>query len=149
LTAKPWQGFTVTTSAAWNDAELTQDMPSNFLAQGESGDALPYSQKFSGYFSVEQTFPLNALSLFVGGSFAHIDDRLGHFVNGLAAIRAQLPSYDEVSLRAGVRGDKWQLNGYVNNVGDKRGVLAFSDLKAGDFQYTRPRTIGLSLSYDF
>jgi outer membrane receptor protein involved in Fe transport len=149
LTAKPWQGFTVTTSAAWTDAELTQDMPSNFLAQGQSGDRLPYSQKFSGYVSVEQSFPLNALSLFVGGSFAHIDDRLGHFVNGLAATRAKLPSYDEVSLRAGVRGDNWQLNGYVNNVSNKRGVLAFSDLKPGDFQYTRPRTFGLSLSYDF
>jgi outer membrane receptor protein involved in Fe transport len=149
LTARPWEGFTVTTSAAWNDAQLTEDMPPNFLAQGKAGDPLPYSQKFSGYVSVEQTFPLNTLSLFVGGAFAHIDDRLGHFVNGIAASRTQLPSYDEVNLSAGVRGDKWQLSAYVNNVGDERGVLAFSDLKPDDYQTTRPRTYGITLSHDF
>jgi outer membrane receptor protein involved in Fe transport len=149
ITARPWEGFTLTTWAVWNDAELTDDMPSNLLAQGQAGDQLPYSQEFSGYLSFEQAFALNTLSPFFGGSVSFVDDRLGHFVNGIAASRAELPSYNEVNLLAGLRGDKWQFTAYVNNVSDERGVLAFSDLKAGDYQTTRPRTIGMTLSYDF
>jgi outer membrane receptor protein involved in Fe transport len=150
LTGRPWEGCTVTTSAAWNNAELTEDMPPNLLAVGHTGDQLPYSQKFSGYLSLDQQFPLdNGLSLFFGGSASYVDDRLGHFVNGIAASRTELPSYTEVNLNAGVRGDKWQVAAYVNNVGDERGVLAYSDLKPDDFQTTRPRTIGITLSHDF
>jgi len=150
LTARPWEGFTASAWAAWNDAELTEDMPSNLLAVGREGDTLPYSQEFSGYLSLDQVFPLDSgLSIFLGGAVAYVDDRLGHFVNGIAASRAELPSYTEVNLHAGLRGDQWQLAAYVNNVGDERGVLAFSDLKAGDYQTTRPRTIGMTLSRDF
>ena len=148
LTARPWEGFTVSTWAAWNDAELTEDMPPNLLAVGHAGDTLPYSQELSGYLSLDRVFPLdNGLSVFLGGAAAYVDDRLGHFVNGIAAARTELPSYTEVNLRAGLRGDQWQLAAYVNNVGDERGVLAFSDLKPADYQTTRPRTVGLDSLY--
>jgi hypothetical protein len=89
------------------------------------------------------------LSVFLGGLGRLSDDRLGHFVNGIAASRTELPRTPKSICAPGVRGDQWQLVGYVNNVGDERGVLAFSDLKPVDYQTTRPRTIGLTLSRDF
>jgi len=50
------------------------------------------------------------------------------------------------NLRAGVKFDNWTLDAYVNNLTDKRSVIAGGgELGENLVNYTRPREIGLSL----
>ncbi|QDX26909.1 TonB-dependent receptor [Sphingomonas suaedae] len=148
--ARPWTGLTVTAWGSWNSAELTEEIPVNILAIGSAGDALPFSQNFSGYASAEQAFQVgNGMAVFFGGSASYIDRRQNNFPNGQVTVRRALPSYTKVDLRAGLRADRWKLQVYADNVGDSRGWLAISPYNSSDIQAIRPRTIGASIAYDF
>ena len=63
------------------------------------------------------------------------------------------PSYQVVNLRAGVRGDSWEIAGFVNNLTDERAELAL-DRERGlraryGFLTNQPRTIGVTLRKTF
>jgi outer membrane receptor protein involved in Fe transport len=76
------------------------------------------------------------------------------FVPGL---RTELPSYTTVGLRTGVRYNAWRLSLFVDNVGDKRGLLSGTSRITGSASPTdpysvtviRPRTFGLSVSASY
>ena len=155
--AKPLTGLSITAWVAWNDARLTEPMPPGSSVVGDSGDRLPYSEPFSGNLSLEQRFPLTALSPgvtgFVGGSVSYVADRVGEFssVYLVPPERQDLPDYTKIDLRAGVNYDTWKLNLYVNNLADKRGVLdgGLDLIPSNAFLYIQPRTIGMSVSKTF
>jgi len=155
--AKPLTGLSITGWVAWNDATLTEPLPPAAAVIGNSGDRLPYSARFSGNLSLEQTFPLAALARdltgFVGGSVFYIGDRLGQFASVylVPPERQDLPSYTKLDLRAGVDYGTWRLNLYVNNVTDKRGVLdgGLDLIPTNAFFYLQPRTIGMAVSKTF
>ncbi len=150
----PWTGLTISAWTAWNDAELTEDMPSTSSVIGKSGDRLPVSSRFTGHFSLQQEFRLpNSISAFFGGSVSYVGRREGSFPSVFASPpqRQEFPSYATTDLRAGLSYESWDVNLFANNVTDKRGVLSggLGHLLPYGFTYIQPRTVGVSLTRTF
>jgi iron complex outermembrane receptor protein len=65
----------------------------------------------------------------------------------------ELPAYDVLNLRAGVRRGKWDVALFLNNVTDERALLSF-DQERGTrarigYLTNQPRTFGLATRFDF
>ncbi len=146
----PMSGLTIGGWIAYDNAVLTQNLPSNGALFGRAGDELPFSSPFSANLSAEQTFALwSDLIGFVGGQVAYVDKRYSTFQ--ATPTRTLYPSYTQADLRAGVRRGAWALNVYANNLTDTRGVigggLGFRPTNA--LVYIKPRTVGATLSTTF
>ena len=148
--ARPVTGMTASLWGAWNTAELTQSLPSFSVAQGGSGDRLPYSSRFSGHFSLNQDFPLTAQTTgFAGASISYVGNRLGAFSGSGSAPgpREYLPAYARTDAHVGVKYETWTFSGYVNNAFDKRGILERGvDLLPTATLYIQPRTVGMNVA---
>jgi iron complex outermembrane recepter protein len=147
---RPLARLTVSAWIALNLAELTQGFPPTSAAYGVRGDRLPYANRFSGNLSADWEFPFaGKLNGVVGASVSYVGARQGPFTP--SPERQTFPSYTQTDVRAGAKYDLWSANLFVNNVADKRGLLAggLGSLTPLDFTYTRPRTVGLSVSRDF
>jgi iron complex outermembrane recepter protein len=150
--ARPAAGLTVSTAFTYTDAELTEDFPETSTAVGLNGDRLPYSADFVGSVSIEQEFSLtdNVMAT-LGGTLLHVGEREGvfHATPG----RQIFPSYSQVDLRGSVSWGTWTMDAFVNNITDRRGMLRggrdapFASYPS--FNYTQPRTAGLSLTKSF
>jgi outer membrane receptor protein involved in Fe transport len=153
LQARPLGGLTISSSLAWNEAELTSDLPTgNGSAIGFSGDRLPFSSKLSGAFSLDDRVKLtDRVTGFVGGSVTYTGKREGSFAGNFSQTRAALPGYTKIDLRAGVEFGDWVATLFANNIADKRGVLNITPVgTATTFHtYVQPRTIGLSVARTF
>jgi outer membrane receptor protein involved in Fe transport len=154
LELRPWSGMRLTTSAAYNDAELTEDLPAGarlslLPGAGLNGAPLPGARHLTGALSAEQSFPLTgALSAFVGGAVAYQSATTAAFLNSNAG---NTPAYAKTDLRGGVRGDTWTASLFANNIFDRRVEIAGtgSDFANDSVIYIRPRVIGLSFSKSF
>jgi iron complex outermembrane receptor protein len=65
----------------------------------------------------------------------------------------ELPAYDIVNLRVGVRRDKWDIALFANNLTDERALLAL-DRERGlrarvGYLTNQPRTFGLTLTFNY
>ena len=65
----------------------------------------------------------------------------------------QLPAYDLLNLRVGLRRNRWDISAYVNNVTDERALLAL-DQERGTrarigYLTNQPRTFGIATRVDF
>jgi outer membrane receptor protein involved in Fe transport len=149
--ARPLNGLSVSAWVAYDDAELTRALPLGLpgTAIGATGERLPNSSRYSGQLSLDQEFALTGrLSGFVGGSVSYIGDRKGIFTR--TDIRADLPAYVKIDLRAGVTIASWKADFYVNNMADKRGVASLaSPVNPNTFFIVPPRTLGLNMSRSF
>jgi len=153
---KPSRGLTITAEGSFDNAVLTQDMPPEVVATGtfgSAGDRLPYSARWSAGLTANQDFPLaRTWSGFIGGSVNYVGSREGAFATSgfFGGPRLLFPAYTKVNLDAGVRNGSWQVNLYVNNVGNERGILGmFRSFAYGVDNYSatiiQPRTVGLSI----
>jgi iron complex outermembrane recepter protein len=157
LESRPAEGLTLAVWGAYTDAKLTEDFSDLSTAFAQAGDRLPYSSRISGRISASQEFPLTSdLKAHAGGSVTYVGDRKGEFVPGpdLAPQRQTYPSYAQADLNAGVKGETWRANVFVQNVTDKRGVTGggFNNQTNYNpfwFNYIQPRTIGVSLEKTF
>lgn len=146
IEGRPWEKTSASLWTVWNQSELSEALPAASTFPGSVGDRLPYSTRFSGTFSLEQTFPLGRMTGLVAGSANYVGRRAGEF----SAPRQVYPSYTRVDLRAGVRSGSWNANLFVNNVGDERGELSGgAGIFPFSFTYIQPRTVGLNLSHSF
>jgi outer membrane receptor protein involved in Fe transport len=149
----PLQGLAIAAWVAYNQAELTEDFPAAVVAAGEfglAGDRLPFSNRYSGYVSVDQKFPLGAAwSGFVGGDLSYVGDRVGFFAP--TSQRTLFPAYGKADLRAGVTYNSWTATFFANNVADKRAPIAggLGYFPPSAFEYIQPRTVGLNVSKGF
>lgn len=149
LESKPVEGMTVSGWVVRNDAELTEDFPVGSLARGAAGDRLPTSSRLSAYLSLDQEFPLGSrFTGFLGAAVSYLGDRKGVFTAG-SAPRQTFPSYTKVDLTAGARDESWSVNLFINNAGDKRGVLLGDPALSTTAYYIQPRTIGMSVAKSF
>lgn len=149
--ARPAPGLTLAGWVAWNDAELTEAFPAGSTVKGQPGDRLPFSSRVSGTLSLQQAFSLGgAWAGFAGAAASYVGERKGPFTGGTGE-RETYPAYTKVDLNAGVRWETYVLNFFVNNVADKRGVLAggLGSFPAYAFTYIQPRTVGVSLVRKF
>lgn len=149
---RPMDNLRLSAWIVFNEAELKEPFPANATnVSGRPGDRLPYSSRISGSFSLDQDVPLsNDITVFWGGSVSYVGDRKGVF-KAANVTRETFPSYAQIDLRAGVKRNAWTLDAFLNNAGDKRGVLrsGLESLRPTLITYIQPRTVGLTLSRDF
>jgi len=164
--------FDVALSASWNESELTSSVVDamGVPVQGlRDGNRLPTVPEFQAAASATYEAPLNdRMRGFGNVTYQYVGDRITQIsdqennprtVNLITAIGAtsvsslvfplELPEYQVVNLRAGVRGDSWEIAAFVNNVGDERAELAL-DRERGlraryGFLTNQPRTVGVTL----
>jgi outer membrane receptor protein involved in Fe transport len=150
--SRPRAGFRIAAWVAWNDAQLTEDLPADQQSAGVSGDRLPFSSRFSGNISLDQEFPLmSTFTGFVGASVSYVGERKGPFTLSTAPGRQIFPAYAKTDLLAGVRHDTWTANLFVNNLTDKRAALSggLGSTFPTSFNFIQPRTLGLTVAKMF
>jgi iron complex outermembrane receptor protein len=91
---------------------------------------------------------------FVGASVSYVGLRESGFQSSSATPRFQYPAYTTINMHAGARYESWLFNLFVNNVGDKRGILGGNTgYGIGSSGYyaaiIQPRTVGLDISKQF
>lgn len=166
------ENFDVAASASYNDAKLTSSVldAAGLPIQGlRDGNRLPTVPKFQASFSVGYQREIspgldafaNLTAQHVGKRYTQISDQednprtVALFPNigaGTAAnlvFPLELPSYEIVNLRMGVRGEDWEAAAFVNNLGDERAWLSI-DRERGlraryGFLTNPPRTYGITL----
>lgn len=152
LEARPTTSLTIAGWLAWSDAKLTDAFSPDANAIGNPGDRLPYSTRFSGNLSIDQNFRLgDALIGSLGGSLSFVGNRYGEFSTIYVPLRQQYPSYFKADLHSSLKYESWTGTLYVNNVADKRGVVAggLGALLPFAFTYIQPRTVGISVEKTF
>jgi iron complex outermembrane receptor protein len=145
------------------------------------GARLPTAPKFQGVASAGYTMPVwegralfaNLTVQYVGSSFSQFENEEDGFgsIGGTAANAArliryggpltvtqitfnpELPGYTLANFRLGVKGDHWELAGYVNNLTDKTARLAL-DYERGrsarvGYLTNQPRSYGLYGMWSF
>jgi iron complex outermembrane receptor protein len=170
------ENFDVAATASYNNAELTSSLldSAGRPIQGlRDGNRLPTVPKFQGSFSVGYERDMsNGGSVFsnltlqhVGKRYTQVSDQennprnvaLFPNVGGGTATSLifplELPSYEIVNLRVGVRGEGWEAAAFVNNLGDERAKLAI-DRERGlraryGFLTNAPRTYGATFRKSF
>jgi iron complex outermembrane receptor protein len=149
-------GLTVALQGSYNNAVLTQGLPTIASNYGQKGDQLPYSIRASGGVSVNEDIHLfNDWMGFVGASAHYVGSRPTEFLGSpppASYARSDYPAYSQFNFHGGVHYESWVANLYINNVADRRGIVRFngsSGLNAPGGYYTtyiQPRTIGISVA---
>ena len=142
---RPVRGFDFTASLAYNDARLKADLPGidigapELVAPGAKGDRLPYAPKWTGNISADYRWAMSgSVNAFAGGSIRIVSDQATDF--DLAYLltygrRLNIDGYATVDLRAGLEVGRFDVQFYVRNLNNSRGLI-----NAGQFQ-TRPGTL--------
>ena len=176
--AAPNRNFDFAISGSFTDPELRSTLTSagNVVSGIESGRRLPSVPKVQLAAAATYQRQIRQDSLaYVTGTYQHIgsrftqvgDDELGQLnllsfgANTPGAPLTQdtftydpeLPAYDLINLRAGVRRGQWDLSFFVNNVTDERALLSL-DRERGTlarigYLTNQPRTFGASCRFTF
>jgi outer membrane receptor protein involved in Fe transport len=131
-------------SASYVDAELTKDAP----GIGQKGDRLPGSPRYNVNAGVQYDFDYTNRPGFVRADIL----RVGGFYNNLAGTGTEIGDYTAVNLRGGIVLGRVGLEVFIKNATNTDeltwldSVFAGTDARASRL---RPRTIGLSVGYQF
>jgi iron complex outermembrane receptor protein len=150
IQAKPLAGMTIAVWGAYDDAVLTQGFPANVTLFGPPGSRLPYTSRFSGNLSIDQRFPIGAVTGSVGAVTSYVGDRLGNFVYSAASPRQYLPEYVRTDLHAAAEYRSLTYSLFATNIFDRRSLLDGAiDTSPPALIYIQPRTIGLNVAMKF
>ena len=156
LESRPVDGLTLKAWWSYVDATLREEfIAANFYAV--KGDRLPYSSKNSGRFSFDYTAPVgNDAKASFGAAATYVGNRRGEFVPSQtqADLRAVYPGYVQFDVNAGIKVNNWNVNAFVQNITNKRGVIGGgfwnqTSYNANWFNYMPPRTIGINAELNF
>jgi iron complex outermembrane receptor protein len=160
----PVDGLTLTTSGAYNDAELTapfcQDpliVCTNGVADAPTGTQLPITPKFKINAAARYEWMLgNGLNAHVQGSLVHQSGIYSDLRLATRAILGKSPASTTFDATAGVDEDNWAIELFVQNLTDERAQLgrfaACNPNTCGVQTYqllAQPRTIGFKFSQKF
>jgi iron complex outermembrane receptor protein len=147
----PISSLTLSGQLAYIDAKLDSQIPTGSYSYGAKGDRLPFSPLWKGALYVDYQFrPLGGWTPFVGASYLFNGQEFGNFTSTAAAPRVSLPSYQTVDARIGTRSDRWTVQAFAKNIGNKRGFDGESTISGGPrspvaVTVIQPRIIGLSV----
>jgi iron complex outermembrane receptor protein len=179
----PARNFDFAASVSYNDATLRSTLTSTDPAGNvtvvsgiESGRRMPTVPQFQSAIAATYQWKVGQVSMayvtathqYVGSRFTQVgDDELGTLdllsfgANTIGApltastftYEPELPGYNLVNLRVGVRRDRWDVSAYVNNVTDERALLSL-DRERGtrariSYLVNQPRTFGISTRFNF
>ncbi|MGC1302391.1 MAG: TonB-dependent receptor [Caulobacteraceae bacterium] len=148
----PIHGLTFGLIGAYTEAHLTADAPG---LGAHTGDDLPYVPKWSNTLNADyQWNPIGDYKAFVGGSWTFTGSRYNDFSStSLGDPHVKLPSYDTLSLHAGIKKGPYTLELYGKNLTDSQGLAYYSGGNGynatGLATLITPRTVGLRLAADF
>ncbi len=167
--------FDLSASASYNNAELTSSVTdaSGAALQGlRDGNRLPTVPEFQAAVSLNYTREFrpgvdafaNLTAQYVGDRFTQIADQendprtvtlfpIGAPTVATIVVPLELPEYELVNFRLGVRGDVWEAVAFVNNLTDEQARLSV-DRERGlraryGYQTNAPRTFGITLRRSF
>ncbi|HEX5692314.1 MAG TPA: TonB-dependent receptor, partial [Roseiflexaceae bacterium] len=141
---RPAEWIELYTSAAYIDAKLAKGVPN---VSGEAGESIPTVPRWTLSAGADAEFPLTARTRgFAHLDYQYIDSSWSDFDQ---SIRQRLPARHLLAVRAGTRVDAWEVELFVENALDERGVLfQFLDISgAARAMLIQPRTIGLRAKY--
>ena len=165
--ALPIENLAVSFSAAFMDAKLTQDTLSTPEIDGQKGDALPgiprttFSLALDYSWTLDNGYELNAHldtyykadmdSRLNDNQVNQLDPSMGISVN---SDNVTLDSYTITNIGLSLQVDQWSARLYADNLFNEyayTGIRSFQRYgdQGGFYYLTRPRTMGLTLSYDF
>ena len=132
----------------YNKAETTQAVEQLAI---NDGDRLPGSPRTQSSIALDFNYPVNSAEVDANIGFHHMGE-VYTALNPDYYNYQKLESYNTVNAHMGVSLRNWRLGAFIRNIGNTRGITgARSDEwhgEQGKFEYvTRPRTIGLSLTY--
>lgn len=156
---RPWMGMTLAGNTSYNSPKLTDNILGSAVGGamvGLPGDRLPFSAKWSGHLSADQTFDIaNDWWGSVGLSATYAGDRLGEFPTVVNVPRAMSPAYTSFDFRGQLTNDVVRIGFYIRNLTDKRAAVTTAIRTATNVangysvSLLNPRTYGLTVSYDF
>jgi iron complex outermembrane recepter protein len=139
----PVRGLTVGGNGAYTDARFLQTVPEIVTA----GETLTYVPRFAGSAYAQYARPIR------GGWQGILECDYRYEGYRVDTYRVPLPGYGLWDTRFGVRNDRWQVNFYVKNLGDKYGRAGSNGGGGGPLPYyfviETPRTFGLSFQQHF
>jgi len=179
----PTRNFDFAASVSYDDATLRSTLTSTdpsgavtVVSGIESGRRLPTVPQFQSALAATYQWRVGQASMayatathqYVGSRFTQVgDDELGTLdllsfgSNTIGApltastltYEPELPGYNLVNLRVGVRRDRWDVSAFVNNVTDERALLSL-DRERGtrariSYLINQPRTFGISTRFNF
>lgn len=128
------------------DSELTE-IPETITNVVPIGSSLPYAPDNEVVVGARFYQEFGEYSLVYQGVYRWIDARFNTLI---AVDRVELPSYNQLNLSATLSKDDWRATFYIDNVTDSLGqVAAGSADNVFRVAPTRPRTVGLRVSYDY
>lgn len=150
LVAQLSSAFSMRSSYAYTDAELTETVAA---ISAYDGDQLPGSPRTQWSLSLDYAASLASADLDASIGI----NRVGEIYTALNPDfynYQRLDSFTTANARVGVTLSNWRLGMFVNNIDNTRGITGKrSDEmhgEQGQFEYiTRPRTVGLSVTYQY
>ncbi len=139
------ESLRIVLGAAYTDAELTAvsaDVASTF----SKGDRLPSAPESSANLGIEYDFELSSYPSYIRGDYAYVSD-----FYGVAGEQGQASGdYGQLNLSAGVSLDQFTIELSAHNLTDEDAfVHVLNDASTGQVYQLRPRTIGLTIGYNF
>lgn len=150
-------GFTLTGSAAYTDAELDEDYIPDPSEPPEAlkGASLPVTPKFKANLSARYEWDMMDGTAHVQASLVHQGSAWPDLRSSDRAVVGKMPSYTTFDLSAGLSPGSWRVEAYVKNLLDEEGQqdrfvqCASSVCSQVYIVPIRPRTIGLRFGQSF
>lgn len=141
--------FTLSGAISYNDTELT-DVDAQVIELAPIGSQLPLVPELQGHLRGRYEKPLDvdwADSGYVQLSGTFVDNSFSSLV---AEERRRQAGYGILDARIGIKKDSWSVEGFVENLTDKRAQL-FKNTQDDILRITtnRPLTAGIRVSYRF
>jgi iron complex outermembrane receptor protein len=147
LTAHPINPLTVTGTAAYQDAHMSE---ANADLGAAKGERLPNVPRFTGTLSADYAFLNEGLQPTVGATLGHVGEREVSFDASTAYPQYHLPEHTTVDVRAGVTLGTMRTQLYVHNLFDERGQQSIILPQFGArVAIVQPRTIGVTVTTRF
>lgn len=154
VAARPTARLDLHATLAYTNSELTEDQPTaNFGFGGRDGDDFPNVPEWQASLTSRYTWPVNSsLDGFVSLDGAYVDGSGTQF-NPTSPIFNSKDDFTLVDAKIGVRGDRWTVQIFVDNVFDELAEVNIieqaSNLTPRAIVPIRPRTVGLNMNINF
>jgi outer membrane receptor protein involved in Fe transport len=133
-------------SFSYIDSELTE-IPQTLVNIAPVGSNLPYAPESEGVAGARFYQNIGEFAAVYQAVFKWTDSRFNSLI---AADRVELPSYNQLNLSASFSKDDWRATLFIDNATDSLGQIAAGSAdNVFRVSPTRPRTVGLRVSFDY
>lgn len=140
------EGLQISGGVSFLDSEITEVItPTNDVRKG---DSLAFAPEFQANVQARYEWTME------GGLTAHVMPHIAHSDKSYSDIirmnRDEIKGWTMVGVTAGITGDVWGVELFVDNLTDERAELSRNYVNDRErVSYARPRTTGLRMTYNF